>query len=50
MGLNIVDLLNHDTILVSEPALIRLTEVLGIASSVGITRFGIVAQPPSEEQ
>lgn len=27
----------------------RLIEVLGIATSVGIERYGIVAQPPSEE-
>ena len=28
----------------------RLIEVLGIASSVGIERYGIAAQPPAEEQ
>ena len=27
----------------------RLVEVLGIASSVGIQRYGIAAQPPAEE-
>jgi large subunit ribosomal protein L4 len=29
LGVSVVDLLDHDTVIVSEPALVRLAEVLG---------------------